>query len=179
MPVPDTFAELQANACYMVYLPRVRWRADHSLKRLREVGFGNVVLVEGVDGAREDPRAVGERRGFFFDTGLASGQVATTLSMIGLWEKVVDDGMPYMLVFEDDVLPHPDIARLGPQYWAETPREADFVFLGNQLIVENLPDPSQRVVVSPSWCMHAYLVTQEGARRALALLREQLSCFDR
>jgi hypothetical protein len=163
----------------MVYMPRVRKRAEHSLKRLREVGFDNVVLVEGVDGAREDPRAVGERRGFFFDPGLAAGQIGTTLSMIALWEKVVDEGLPYMLVFEDDVLPHPDIARLGPQYWAETPRATDFVFLGNQLIVENLPDPSQRVVVSPSWCMHAYVITQEGARRALALLREQLSYLDR
>jgi polysaccharide biosynthesis protein PslH len=179
MPVPETFAELQSNPCYMVYVPRVRKRAEHSLKRLRDVGFDNVVLAEGVDGAREDPRVVGERRGFLFDPGLAAGQIGTTLSMIGLWEKVVDEGLPYMLVFEDDVLPHPDIRRLGPQYWAETPRAADFVFLGTQLVVEDLPDPDQRVVVSPSWCMHAYVITQEGARRALSLLREQLSCFDR
>jgi len=179
MPLPDTFAELQANACYMVYLPRVRQRADHSLKHLREVGFGNVMLVEGVDGAREDPRAVAEHRGFFFDPSLAGGQIGTTLTMIGLWEKVVRDGLPYMLVFEDDVLPHPDIVRLGTKYWAETPREADFVFLGNQMDVESLPDPTQRVVVSPSWCMHAYLITHEGARRALALLREELSYLDR
>ncbi len=125
------------------------------------------------------PEPMAKRRGLFFDPGLADGQVGTTLSMIALWERVVDDGMPYMLVFEDDVLPHPEIARLGPVYWEETPREADFVFLGNQLIVEDLPDPSRRVVVSPSWCMHAYLITQEGARRALALIREQLTYLDR
>lgn len=179
VPIPQTFAELQANPAFIVYLPRVRDRADHSRERLREVGFDDLVLVEGVDGLREDPRAIGERRGFPFDPGLAAGEMGCALSMIGLWEKVVDEGLPYMLVFEDDVLPHPDLGRLGPQYWAETPRETDFVFLGNQLIAENLPDPSRRVVVSPSWCLHAYVITQEGARRALALLHEQVSCFDR
>ena len=163
----------------MVYLPRVRERAERSRERLQEVGFSDVVLVAGVDGALEDVRALGEARGFPFDPGLADGEMGCALSMIGLWEKVVADALPYMLVFEDDVLPHPDIRRLGPRYWAETPRETDFVFLGNQLAVEDLADPARRVVVSPSWCLHAYVITKEGARRALALLREQVDGADR
>jgi len=179
VPLPATFAELQAGGGLMLYLPRVGWRADHSLQKLREVGFDDIVPVEGLDGATEDPWAIGAQRGLHFDVGLTGGEVACALSMIALWERVVDEALPYLLVFEDDVLPHPDIERLGTQYWAETPRDADFVFLGNQMDVDNVADSRCRVLASPSWCLHAYVISDEGARRALSLLRTQMEFDDR
>ena len=163
----------------MVYLPRLRERADHSRRRLLEAGFAHIVLSAGVDGATDDPRALGARRGLYFDPALAEGEIGCALAMIGLWETVVERGWPYMLIFEDDVLPHPDIGRIGHRYWAETPRATDFVFLGNQFARHGLPEPQRRVISSPSWCLHAYLISQEGARRALALLGEQINSDDR
>ena len=161
----------------MLYLPRLRWRARHSLRKLREVGFRSVVLEEGVDGTAGDVRAEAERRGWFFDPGLSPGEIGCSLSMLALWERVVEQDLPYLLIFEDDVLPHPDLRQLGPQYWAETPRDADFVLMGNQMKFEEiaaLPDPGRRVVTLPAWCLHAYLITQDGARRGLELLRTAL-----
>jgi hypothetical protein len=89
--------------------------------------------------------------------------------MLRLWRRVVDQALPYLLIFEDDVLPRPDVTSLGPTYWEDTPRDLDFIYLGNQMTVE--PDfRDQRVVRALSWCTHAYIITLEGARRALALL---------
>ncbi len=38
-----------------------------------------------------------------------------------------------------------------------------------------LPDPGRRVVTLPSWCLHAYVITQDGARRGLELVARELS----
>ena len=59
------------------------------------------------------------------------------------------------------------------------PRDADFVFLGNQMDVDNVADSRCRVLASPSWCLHAYVISNEGARRALSLLRTQMEFDDR
>jgi len=161
----------------MIYLPRLRWRAEHSMSRLQEAGFRDIALVEGVDGFVVEPRQVAESAGWYFDPGLAPGEIGCSLSMLGLWERVVEEHLPYLLVFEDDVLPHPDISRLGQQYWTETPRDADFVLMGNQMEfaeIRALSDPRRRVLTLPSWCLHAYLVTQEGARLGLKLLARDL-----
>jgi hypothetical protein len=80
------------------------------------------------------------------------------------------------LIFEDDVLPRPDLDSLGPRYWAETPRDVDFVFLGNRMTVDGsemffAPDEADQCVVRGlSWTTHAYIITLAGARRALGLL---------
>ena len=162
----------------MVYLPRLRWRAKHSLAKLREVGFRNIVPEEGVDGLSVDPRGVGERHGWFFDPGLGPGEIGCSVSMLRLWVRVVEERLAYLLIFEDDVLPHPDVAQLGAEYWAETPPDADFVLMGNQMevpAIAALPDPRRRVVTLPSYCLHAYVVTQEGARRGLELVARELA----
>lgn len=173
MTLPATFDELRANGGVMLHLPRLRWRAEHSLGKLREVGFENIELVEGVDASLEDARRAAERRGWFFDPGLAEGEIGCSISMLGLWTRVVDEDLPYLLVFEDDVLPHPGIGELGPEYWGGTPGDAEFVFMGNHMwepYIANLPNPQKKVVSLTSSCLHAYVVTNSGARRAFELV---------
>jgi hypothetical protein len=173
-PLPASFAELQATEAVMLYLPRVGVRAEHSLSRLRPVGFHNVRLVAGVDAIVEDARAVAAHDGWRFDPARAATEVAFSVSMLRIWQQLIDGGLPYLLIFEDDVLPHPDIARLGPEYWQETPLDSDFVFMGNQISPYELARHPQRVVALPSWCLHSYVITREGALRGLELLRELL-----
>ena len=159
----------------MLHLPRLRWRADHSLRILAEAGFGNIELTEGFDASVADPRPVAETRGWFFNPDLAPGEVACSLSMLRLWERLVAEDLPYLLVFEDDVLPHPALADLGEAYWAETPSDAEFVLLGNQMHLPYVVDRSRLVATVPGSCLHAYVVTQDGARRALSLVERSLA----
>jgi hypothetical protein len=169
MPIPETFAELQAQGGVMVFLPRHRARADYSLAKLHQVGFTDIAFVEGVDGFTADVRSVAAAEGWSFRPEVKATELGHALTMLRLWRRVVDQALPYLLIFEDDVLPRPDVTSLGPTYWEDTPRDLDFIYLGNQMTVE--PDfRDQRVVRALSWCTHAYIITLEGARRALALL---------
>jgi hypothetical protein len=176
MPLPGTFDQLRARGGVMVCLARHRSRADYSLAKLREVGFANITLAEGVDASTADVRRIAATEGWSFRPEVKPREVGASLSMFRLWRRVVDEGLPYLLIFEDDVLPRPDLDSLGPSYWAETPRDVDFVFLGNQMTVDGSrmffdPDEAgRRVVRGLSWTTHAYIVTLAGARRSLELL---------
>jgi hypothetical protein len=160
----------------MVYLPRHRSRADYSLAKLRDVGFANVELAEGVDAHTADVREIAASQGWSFRPAVKPGEIGCALAMFRLWRRVVQEGLPYLLIFEDDVLPRPDLDSLGPRYWAETPRDLDFVFLGNRMTVDGsemffAPEEADRLVVRGlSWTTHAYIITLQGARRALGLL---------
>jgi hypothetical protein len=169
MPIPETFAELKARGGVMVYLPRHRARAEYSLAKLREVGFAKIVLSEGVDAYTADVRQIAATEGWSFRPDVNPGAVGCALAKFRLWRRIIDEGLPYLLIFEDDVLPRPDLGSLGPSYWADTPRDVDFVLLGNQMTVEP-DDRDRRVVRALSWTSHAYIITREGARRSLELL---------
>jgi hypothetical protein len=171
MSIPMTFAELQTQGRVMTFLPRHRARAEYSLGKLDEVGFTNIVLVEGVDGFTTDVHQIAAGEGWSFHRDATATRIGCALSTLRLWRRVVDDGLPYLLIFEDDVLPRPDVTDLGHRYWEKTPRDVDFVYLGNQMTVE--PDDRDRLVVQAlSWCTHAYIITIEGARRGLQLLSQ-------
>jgi hypothetical protein len=169
MPLPATFAELQQGGGVMLYLERHRARAEYSLAKIRDAGFCEITLYEGADGTTLDVRGAAEAEGWRFRREIRATEVGCALSMLRLWKRVVDEALPYLLIFEDDVLPHPELRALGPSYWRETPRELDFLFLGNEM-GEAAHASAEAVIAAPSLTTHAYVVTVEGARRALALL---------
>jgi hypothetical protein len=178
VPLPGTFAELQASEAAMAYLPRHRFRAEYSLRKLAEVGFENVELVEGIDGFRGDVFDVAEDMGWVMNPELGPGKVGCALTMLHLWTRIVDEERPYLVIFEDDVLPHPMVPDLGPVYWHDTPPDVQWVYLGNQMWVP--PPLSRRSVVRvPAFCSHAYVVTQEGAAAGLDRLRRGPAAPDR
>lgn len=169
MPLPDRFDQLLGSEAFMIYLQRHRARAEYSLGKLHQVGFCNVTLFEGLDASTGDAVQTAETEGLLVSPDARPGEVALAVSTLRLWRRIVGERRPYAAIFEDDVLPHPDIARLGPLYWHETPRELDFLLLGSEMIVA--PSPTDPLVVAvPAQTTHAYVVTLEGARRALALV---------
>ena len=91
----------------MVYLPRHRARAEYSLAKLREVGFANIVLTEGVDAYTADVRQIAATEGWSFRPDVNPGAVGCALAKFRLWRRIIDRGLPYLLIFEDDVLPRP------------------------------------------------------------------------
>jgi GR25 family glycosyltransferase involved in LPS biosynthesis len=178
--LPRSWSEfLEEAPCFVLGLERYEERRTDACRRLRDdVGFRRIFLAEGVDGhARPaDLEAVVDELwpGLVWKDHLSPGHRGCSLGHMRLWHHIATSGIPYAMIFEDDVLPHPQIGELGPAWWADTigyeegRGMLDMVFLGNQMNKEYLEDKKHiRVIQTPTYTTHAYIITAAGARKIL------------
>jgi len=163
---------LCASKAYILGLKRFAFRREYSSAKLQEVGYTNIEYVDAFDGFLDSVESAFQKLGFTFSLQGSPGLLGKAYSHISLWKRMVDESIPYMTIFEDDVLPHKDLAVLGARYWNDTPKSFDILYLGNTMNPEDpmIKDSSSLVVVSPSYSLHAYILSLQGAKRLLALL---------
>jgi hypothetical protein len=89
------------------------------------------------------------------------GKQGCFLSHVALWDEILEQGLPFACVFEDDIFFHLHWKNLAPTYFGFTPTDYDILFMGNWMWVVEA-GLVQRV---PVYCMHAYIITAEGADR--------------
>jgi hypothetical protein len=182
MGLPGSFEDLLNGGAFILGLERHEERRTRAAAQLASVGFKGLVAAEGVDGhARpEDIMKVSGALfpGLVWAPYLTAGHRGCSLGHMRLWKYVVDAGLPYALIFEDDVLPHPRLAELGPVWWKETldferkSAALDMVLLGNQMKTSWIESVTDKIVQSPAYCLHAYIITQAGARKLLTAIDE-------
>jgi hypothetical protein len=178
--LPSDWSTLCASKAYILGLKRFAFRREYSSAKLQEVGFTNIEYVDAFDGflGSNSVESAFQKLGFTFPLQGSSGLLAKAYSHISLWKRMVDESIPYMTIFEDDVLPHKDLAALGVRYWNDTPKSFDIMYLGNAIHPEDpmikgssgLVEARLSVVLSPSYSLHAYILSLQGAKRFLALL---------
>ncbi|MFM9107485.1 MAG: glycosyltransferase family 25 protein [Chloroflexota bacterium] len=175
--LPATWQEVLDAPAFVINLDRTPDRMEQMLVRLAEAGFTDVRRVRGVDGlipadlergwaalgdpplseACIEPNRLGGRpclQAAFASHGL-------------LWRRIVDEGIPFCTIFEDDAAFHAGWADLAPGYYAETPRGAEVVWLGSWAFGADLTDA--KVVTMPVLGFNSLLVSNAGARRLLDL----------
>lgn len=182
MGLPGSFEDLLNGGAFILGLERHEERRTRAAAQLAAVGFKGLVAAEGVDGhARpEDIMKVSGALfpGLVWAPYLTAGHRGCSLGHMRLWKYVVDAGLPYALIFEDDVLPHPRLAEIGPVWWSETldferkSAALDMVLLGNQMKTSWIESVTDKIVQSPVYCLHAYIITQAGARKLLTAIDE-------
>ncbi|WP_038166379.1 glycosyltransferase family 25 protein [Verrucomicrobium sp. BvORR106] len=109
---------------------------------------------------------------------LGLGHIACALSHMALWKKVVDEDLPHACLFEDD-------AQIISPWWDRPwPATADFIFLSNRvrgLVPHHIQSTDKLeahlaehpyIPLAPGCGTEAYIVTQQGARKALAIMAE-------
>jgi len=177
--LPTSWGQLLQEApCFVLGLERYGERSADACCRLQEVGFQRIFLAEGVDGhARPAELEVVKEKlfpGLVWKKPLSPGHRGCSLGHMRLIHHIATAGIPYALIFEDDVLPHPRIGELGPTWWAETDAwqkqhgMLDMILLGNQMNPAELAGQENiRVLQSPAYCLHAYVLTAAGARKIL------------
>lgn len=93
------------------------------------------------------------------------GEVGCAVSHIKVWEKIVAKGLKRTLILEDDFHPNGQLNNLD-----EPPVEWDIAYLGKSKIKKDAKEESiggSWVKPVASYCMHAYIVTLEGAKKLL------------
>ena len=173
MPVPNQFLEILRAPSFVVNLDTRPDRLAATTEALRNAGFSDVRRFPAVD-ARDQHRlepawkACGSPPFAAWDSGFETvpGKQGCFLSHVALWQEILDRNLPYACIFEDDVVFHRHWAQLAPTAFTFTPQDYDLLFMGSMIVTLG----SGLVRRTPVYCMHAYLITREGAARLRPLL---------
>jgi GR25 family glycosyltransferase involved in LPS biosynthesis len=166
---------------FVINLDRRSDRLALAMQRLESAGFRQVIRFRAVDGT--DAAEVAEvwrswgcpkmdpSDETFCDGTRYPGKQGCTLSHLKVWRHIVENNIPMALIFEDDVLFHPDWDRLGPVYLKHTPPDFDVIYMGLRFGIP--PAPKEAICRAPLMCLHAYAVTLHGAKFMIRILNEQ------
>ncbi len=153
----------------LINLGRCPHRFNETRQHMMTAGFTNIQRFEAVDGIKVHP-SVFQELGIY--TG-SPGEKGCAASHLLVWEAfIADSDREFLFVAEDDLLPHTDFACLFPLYWEKTPKDFDIVLVGNRMPTTTLHKEENLVVSIPSYCTHAYIISQKGARKLLALYKQ-------
>lgn len=151
--------------CFLLNLDKCPDRLSTAVKNIKAAGFSKVERIRGFDKDIDDLevqwKVHGDPKKRDMDGFLKNkGKQACALGHYHIWKRIMEEQIPYALVFEDDVFFHHKWHHIAYQYWQYTPRDFDILYLGSSFDVR-VPWP---VVRAPLYCTHAYLITYEGAK---------------
>jgi len=154
--------------CFVVNMDRCHDRLQTVTKRITDNGFLDIQRIKAVDATiQKDLDAGWSAHGHpKFDEwdkefNTYKGKQGCFLSHANIWLKMINENIPMAMIFEDDVLFHPDFKVLAPLYYEKTPTNFDVIFLGSQFCFES----SSHIDRGPVFCTHAMLVTLNGAKK--------------
>lgn len=169
--------ELWNIPCRVINLDRNPERWEICQKRLREAGFTHferVSAVDALDSAQLETewKALGNPPFASWDKEFCSypGKQGCFLSHVKIWKEMVEKGIEKMVVFEDDVMFHKEWLQLAPEYYKNTPRDFDVLYLGAQFEFNS----QHHVDRGPVFCTHAMVLTLVGVQKLLKLLLEKV-----
>ncbi len=98
------------------------------------------------------------------------GEIGCALSHMGIWKDMLQRGLATAMIFEDDIEGQPGFYQQLDQYWHQLPTDWDILYLGvwdtgrSRRYSSNLSIPGYPLY------LHAYCLSNRGARRLLELI---------
>ena len=154
---------------FVIHLESLQARKDFFTKNITEAGFTDMRIFKGVD-ARISSELDDIKQTFgnpLVSTEPPKGSIGCMFSHFKLLKHIIDNQIPIATVFEDDVHFHPQWKELAPQYFSETPKDFDVIFIGNGLDSCRFSPNPIKITTESCFCTHAYTVTLEGATKLL------------
>ena len=168
--LPLNFEEFLNGPAIILSLPEYKdTRYEYTKKKLNDVGFTNINYFQGIHGYNDDINKISNELNINFTSEVKTlkGCIGCLLSSIQIWKKIVDEDLPYLIIFEDDALPEPEFKTMAKEWYDETPKQLHALYLGSQFYDDKYN--GIKVVSSPCFCTHAYVLTNAGAKRFLEL----------
>lgn len=170
---PATFEELLKCPCKVINLDRNPERWEQGTKRICEAGFTQIERVSAVDG--KDAEALQKGWEELGNPTFASwdkefveykGKQGCFLSHFAIWKEILDKKIPCTVVLEDDVLFHPQWNELAKEYYDNTPKNFDVLYMGAQLEFNS----RFHIDCGPVFCTHAMVLTYHGVKKLWDML---------
>lgn len=163
----QTWTNILEGPCWILNMDKCIDRWNVAQERVKMAGFRDVGRFRGLDAEVDDLETAWKDHGNpRFDPSdteftLYKGKQACALGHYAMWKKMIDERIPFVTVFEDDVEFHQHFGMLAPQYYENTPKDYDILYLGSQIEAYTQDHISR----APVFCTHAYVITYEGAKK--------------
>ena len=112
------------------------------------------------------------------DGQLTPGMIGCYLSHYAIFKQIVEDQLPYAVIFEDDANIHPRIYSKKIQSIVEEdgtfPLDWDVILLGHWC-KKCVPITNDYTNVQYFWGLHGYMVSQKGAQKLIELRENEIS----
>jgi GR25 family glycosyltransferase involved in LPS biosynthesis len=147
-------------------------RSDFFKKNITEAGYTDMRIFEGVKAKNTDElnKCINEFGNVNLHKDLGAGQKGCLFSHLKLYRHIISNNIKVCTIFEDDVHFHPNWKSLAPNYFHNTPKDFDVIFIGNQLDECKNNNKVQIINNCSTFCTHAYIITIEGAKKLLTYL---------
>jgi len=168
-----TWSDICSSKALIFGLKRYSFRREYTASKLAAVGFTNLEIMDAFDGHNEDVDSALTSLGIQVNPNLGKGHKGCCQTHYAAWKQMIDDGVPFRVFFEDDVIPHLDIKALGEKYWNATPKDFDMLYLGSMMNPEEkeFKNSPELILKLPSYCTHAYMLSRKGALRLMELCK--------
>jgi len=154
-------------------IPESKNRRAFFTDNMTKAGFTDIRIVDGVD-VRKDDSLLNAKQEFGVTNihpNYSRGQLGATFSHMKAWKTFLDSGLPIATIWEDDVFFHPHFETLFQQFYKQTPKDYDLIFMGNQSNPQANKQMNQDVNSLPCFCNHSYVITRKGAEILLTLIQ--------
>lgn len=165
--MPLEWSEILQGETFVIHLASHNERLETCKQRMYQAGFANFRIFDAVNG--HDPGAWAQHQVRFDGSWMVPRVAGCMLSHLAIWKKVIDDKLPFATVFEDDVVFHKQWHNLAHQYYVATPKTCDMIFMGHHC--GNVV-PHIHIVQVPVYCLHAYIITYEGAKKLYHMITQ-------
>lgn len=168
---------------YLINLPEHHSRRKICISRIMDQGFKNINVFEAVNGKNINTKDIMNEFGLKYpiDPKDGKGVLGCAVSHLKLWKKMIDENIPYYMIFEDDIIFSDAWNNSMHAYLyktlidnGNTLSDLDIIFMGNQIESDKIKyDVLQFPILMKTecYCLHAYIITNKGAKFLLNLAK--------
>lgn len=160
--LPNDWDEVLASQAFVISMDQRRYTVCEG--RARKAGYTQVSMFPGVNRDSHDDLTENWAKHPFLPKNKMFGQhpAAVMLAHLNLLKHVIDIGIPFCTIFEDDMLFHTRWHELASKYYKSTPMQADMIFMGHHC---GNVYPTMHIAQVPVYCLNAYIITLDGAKK--------------
>lgn len=162
--INDNFNDILNMPTFVIHLSnKSSERKDFFYNNLKNQKYTNIIIFEGIDVNNYTlfEEIITSFNNPKIDKSLGKGQIGCLLSHMKLYKYIIDNNILISNIFEDDIYFHPEWEKIAPEYYSNTPKDYDILFIGNQIY--NYKSP--KINKEPCFCTHAYILTLNGAKK--------------
>jgi GR25 family glycosyltransferase involved in LPS biosynthesis len=167
------FDYILRQPAFIIHVPDLSpERKTLAIENVKNAGYKNVFIFKGVNGTNqiEKEEALKLFNNPKFDRWCSNGNIGCNLSMLKVFLTIVQNKIPYASIFEDDILFHDEWNRLAPDFFKNTPKNFDIIYMGNQIDECKYNNDIPRINKKSCFCMHAIIISLKGASKMLNLI---------